>query len=107
MQGENEDEIDELMNNSDKKFIAPKKIELTDNRGNTNILTPESNVYVIDEGIIHTKELEKNKKRKKPEQNVPIAWKRNVSPHSREISLLEGGVLYQFVENASAFNIYE
>ena len=34
-----------------------------------------ANVNVVDQGTIHTKELETNKKRKKPEENTPITWK--------------------------------
>ena len=80
------------MNDSDTEFIALEEIELTKNPGNTNVLTPEANIHVADEGITHTKELETNKKRWNPEENTPISWKCNVSPHSRENCLLEGGV---------------
>ena len=55
----------------------------------------------------HTKELETNKNRKKTEEDSPITWKRNVSPHSRENFLLEGGFFYQFDESTSVFDVYE
>ena len=66
-----------------------------------------ANVNVVDQGTIHTKEQVTNKKRKKPEENTRITWKRNVSPHSLENCLLEGSVFFQFDESASAFDIYE
>ena len=81
VKSDNEEEIDELMNDNDTEFIAPEEIELTDN---------PANVHVVDEGTTHTKELKTNKKRNKSEENTPIIWKRKVSPHSREICLLEG-----------------
>ena len=67
---DNKDEIDELMNDSDTEFIAPEEIELTGNPGNASVLTPEANVRVADKGTKHTNELEKNKKRKTPEENT-------------------------------------
>ena len=47
---------------------------------------------VVDEGTTRTKELLANKKGNKLKENTPITWKCNVSPHSRENCLLEGGV---------------
>ena len=70
VQSNNEDEIKELVNDSDAEFIAPEEIEFTDNRDNASVLTPELNDYVFDEGTAHTKELETNKKRKKSEENT-------------------------------------
>ena len=70
-------------------------------------MTPEANAYSVDEGTTYTKELETNKKRKMPDQNTPITWKRNVSPHSQKNYLREGGVYYKFDKSASAFDIYE
>ena len=61
VQSDNEDEIDELMNNFDTDFIAPNEIKLTGNPDNANVLTPEANVHLVDEGVTHTKELETNK----------------------------------------------
>ena len=91
VKSDNEDEFDKLMNDFDTEFIAPEEIELTDNPGNMSALTLERNVHVIDQGTMHTKELQKNKKRKKkPEGSTPIIWKRNVSPNSQENCLFEG-----------------
>ena len=67
----------------------------------------EVNIHVADQGATHTKELETNKQRKKPEENTPITWKRNVSPHSREYCFLEGRFTNEFEESTSAFNIYK
>ena len=60
--------MDELINHSDTEFIAPEEIELTDN---AIILTPEANVYVVDEGATHTKELAANKKPRKSRKKRP------------------------------------
>ena len=94
------------MNDSDTEFIAPEEIELTGNPDNASVLTPEANVHVVDKGTKHTNELEKNKKRKTPEENTRSHgnW---MSPHSRENYLLEGGVSYQFDESVPAFDIFE
>ena len=70
VQSDNEDEIDESMNDSDKEFVAPEVIELTDNPDNASVLTPEANVYVVDKGTTKTKKLATNNKRKKTEENT-------------------------------------
>ena len=46
------------------KFIAPGKIELTENPVNTSSLRLEAYVHVVDKETTYTKELETNKKRK-------------------------------------------
>ena len=95
------------MKNLGTEFIASEEIKLTDNQYNASVLTPEANVYVDDEWTTYNKKLETDKKRKKPEENSPITWKRNVSPHSQESYLLEDRDFYQLDEGASAFNVYE
>ena len=56
----------------------------------------------------HTlKNQRQTKREKKPEENTPITWKRNVSPHFREYCLLEGRVANQYDERASALDTYE
>ena len=55
----------------------------------------------------HTRNRDKKKKEKSPEESTPITWKRNVSPQSREYCFLEGRVTNQFEESASAFDIYK
>ena len=103
LQSDKEDEIDELVNDFDTKCIAPEEIELTDNPGNVSALRLEVNTHVADQGTIHTKEIESNKKRKKkPEESTPITWKRDVPPHSREYCFLEGRITNQFEESASS-----
>ena len=52
-------------------IIAPEKIEVIDNPENLSVLTTEANNHVVDEATKNTKELEPNKKRKKPEK---IPW---------------------------------
>ena len=62
MQSDDEDEIDELMNDFDTKFIAPEEIRLTDNPDNVGALTLESNVCINNKRTTHTKEVMKNRK---------------------------------------------
>ena len=57
MQSDDEDEIDELMNDFDTKFIAPEEIRLTDNPDNVGALTLESNVCVNNKRTTHNKEV--------------------------------------------------
>ena len=54
------------MNDSDKEFIALEEIELTENPGNANVLTPDANIYGANKKTANAKELETNKKRKEP-----------------------------------------
>ena len=108
VQSDNEDEIDKLVNDFDTECVAPEEIELTENPGNVNALKLEVNIYVFDQKRTHTKQLEtKLKEKNKPEQSTPIAWKHNVSPHSREYCFLEGRIANQFQKSASTFDIYE
>ena len=90
-QSNNENETDKLINDFNTEFIAPEKIELTDNPDNVSALTLEVNVHVVDQGTTHTKELqgtahakelETNKTRKKQEKSTLITWKLKLSPHS-------------------------
>ena len=71
------------------------------------VLIPERNVHVVNEGTTYTKKLEANKNSEKSEENNPIKWKSNVSPHYRENCVLLGGVSSQFDDSASVFDIYE
>ena len=82
VQKDNENEADKLINDSDTEFIAPEEIKPTGNPENASVLTPEANVYVVDKGTTNIKELETNKTKKKTEENTPITWKCNTSPHS-------------------------
>lgn len=71
------------MNNSVTKLIAPEDIEITVNLVNVSVLTSEANSHVahkltamtshvVDNHVAHTqtKELESNKKRKKPTKST-------------------------------------
>ena len=46
VQSDNENRIDDLMNDSDTKFISPEETKLTDNPNNASVSTPEVNVHV-------------------------------------------------------------
>ena len=70
MQSDKENEMVELINDSDMEFIVPKEIELTKNLENASVLTPEVNVYVIEESTVNTKELETNIKSKTLKENT-------------------------------------
>ena len=61
LQSDNEDDTEKLMNELDRKIIAPEEIELSENPGNASVLTPETNAHIADEGTTHTKELETKK----------------------------------------------
>ena len=63
VQGDTEDKNQKLMNGSDMEFIAPEKIELTDNPGNANFLTKDANIYVVNKKTTHAKVLETHKNR--------------------------------------------
>ena len=56
------------------EFIVPKEIELTKNLENASVLTPEVNVYVIEESTVNTKELETNIKSKSLKENTLMIW---------------------------------
>ena len=86
MKRDNEDEIEELMNDFDMEFIAPKEIELTDNPDNVNALILASNLHVVDQGTTHTKE-ELETKREKSRRKYPDHMEmQNFSTFSKELS---------------------
>ena len=88
VESDNEDEFDKLMNDFDTEFIAPEEVELTDNPGNMSALTLERNVHVVDQGTMHTKELETNKRREKPQRKYPNHMETQCfSKFSRELSI--------------------
>ena len=62
VQNDNEDEIDELINDFDKEFIASEEIKLTDNPGNFSALKLEANDQVVHQRITHTKDGTKDTK---------------------------------------------
>ena len=63
VQSDNEDEIDELMNDSDTEFIASERDwKNRQSRQCKCFDTRSKTIYVIGEGTTHTKELETNKK---------------------------------------------
>ena len=70
VQCDNKDEIDKLIYDFEREFIAPEEIGFIDNPDNMTALTLETNVNVVDQRTTHTKELETNKKKKKPEENT-------------------------------------
>ena len=83
VQRDNEDEVDEMINDSDNEFLAPEQLKLANNQHNASVLTPEANVHVVDKWITYTKERENNKKTKKPK------------------------IIYQSQENATFLHILE
>ena len=62
VQNDNEDEIDELINDFDKEFIASEEIKLTDNPGNFSASKLEANDQVVHQRITHTKDCTKDTK---------------------------------------------
>ena len=72
VQSDNDDEIDELINDSNTEFIALDEFKPTDNPNNMNVLTSEANIHAVYKGTTHTEELETNNKRKKLKESTPI-----------------------------------
>ena len=64
VQSDNEDEIVELVSDSDIEFIVPEDIELTGNSDNSRVLTTEAIVHVVDERTTYTKRTRRKAKRK-------------------------------------------
>ena len=48
VQSDNEDETDILMNDTDTGFVAPDEIQRTDSPDNASVLTPETNVHIVE-----------------------------------------------------------
>ena len=98
-----EDEIDELMNNSDTEFIVEEEISSNLNRNdteNTNILTPDANVHVVKHGGTDDEE------NSRPKDDT-IKWGKSANANVRQECSLEGEICHQLRENASPIEIFE
>ena len=98
-----EDEIDELMNDSDTEFIVEEEISSNLNGNdteNTNILTPDANVHVVKDGGTDDEE------NSRPKDDT-IKWGKSENPNVRQECSLEGEICHQLRENVSPVEIFE
>ena len=98
VQSDNEDEIVELVSDSDIEFIVPEDIELTGNSDNSRVLTTEAIVHVVDERTTYTKRTRDKQKKEKARRKYPNQLETHVSRHSRENCLLEKRVSTNFTK---------
>ena len=101
VQRDDEEDIEELMNDSDIEFFANDEGIFPDS-GNADILTPEASIHIVKD---NEKEQWKNLKSKLEE--VQFQWRCNISPNIREDWNLVGEVCHQSKESASPLEVYE
>ena len=95
VQSDEEEDIKELMNDSDTEFFGnDEDIE--------DILSPEASIHIVKD---NEKEQGKNSKRKLEE--VQFQWRRNIAPNIREECNFVGEVYHQLKESASPLEVYE
>ena len=121
-----EDNIDELINDSDTEYIADEDLDIdltpekNDEASASTLLIPEANVHRISandtDNILMDKadpkeatgNGEKTSSKADPKQTVTtIKWKKNVKPTPRKDCALEGDILHQFPENVRPIEVYE
>ena len=80
-QSDEEEDIEELMNDSDTVFSANDKDidNIVPDSDNADILTPEASVHIVKD---NEKEQRKNSKSKL--EKVQFQWRRNIAPNIRE-----------------------
>ena len=95
VQSDEEEDIKELMNDSDTEFFGnDEDIE--------DILSPEASIHIVKD---NEKEQGKNSKSKLEE--VQFQWRRNIAPNIREECNFVGEVYHQLKESASPLEVYE
>ena len=93
VQSDEEEDIKELMNDSDTEFFGnDEDIE--------DILTPEASIHIVKD---NEKEQGKNSESKLEE--VKFQWKRIIAPNIREECNLVGEVCHQSKESASPLDV--
>ena len=93
VQSDEEEDIKELMNDSDTEFFRnDEDIE--------DILSPEASIHIVKD---NEKEQEKNSESKLEE--VQFQWKRIIAPNIREECNLVGEVCHQLKESASPLEV--
>ena len=130
-----EDDLDELMNDSDTEFVFeqedPEKDDSFDDRPK-NILIPEANIHFIEDqekNLENSKEesqedrvsapaakekpkgQSKEKKKGKGEEKtkkvkIPLNWKKRVSPHPKQQCNLSAEVTHSFPDNHTPFDVF-
>ena len=97
---DNEDEIDKLINDSDREFIADEETLPANSTLDTSLTTPEANIHVVrDNG-----ESKKPDKKKKEE---PWKWTKNAKANQQEPCALIPEILTELNEIVSPMEIFE
>ena len=104
VQSDEEEDIEELMNDSDTEFFANDEDidDIAPDSDNADFLTPEASIHIVKD---NEKEQEKNSKSKLEE--VQFQWRRNIAPNIREECNFVGEVYHQLKESASPLEVYE
>ena len=104
VQSDEEEDIQELINDSDTEFFAnDKEIEnIVPDSANADILTPEASIHVVKD---NEKKQGKNSKNKLEE--VQFQWRRNVAPNIWEERNLVAEVCHQLKESTSPLEVYD
>jgi len=128
---DDEDNLDELMNDSDTEYVADEDFDLVpeteiDEPSGSTILIPEANIHhnssidednpsvldntntavVIQDGQPST-ENAKSKAKPKKITIAPIKWKQHVRSQERRNCELKGNIGHEFPDQARAIDVYE
>ena len=100
VQSDEEEDIEELMNDSDTEFLAnDEDIEnVVPNSDNADISTPEASIHIV---------IDNEKEQGKKFEDVQFQWRHNIAPNIREECNLVGDVSHQLKWSASSLEAYE
>ena len=112
VESDEEDEIDNLMSDSDTKFIMKEEIAVEKNENNSNdggdLLVPDTNVHIVlaENGEDETKKAKKSKGKQK---EIPsFTWKKRANPHERkECTLKAELIIEEMQEHCTPFNMFQ
>ena len=103
VESDEEEDIEELMTDSDTEFYAnDKDIEnIVPDSDNADILTPEASINFVKDN-----EKEQGKNSKSQIEEVQFQWRRNVAPNIREECNLVGEVCNELKVSTSLLGVY-
>ena len=104
VQSDEEEDIEELMNDSDTEFFTNDEYreKIVPNSNNADILTPEASIHIVKDN-----ENEQGKNLKNKLDEIQFQWRPKIALNIREECNLVGEVYHQLKENTSPLDVYE
>ena len=103
-----EEDIDNLMNDSDTEFIADENVDLsTNNCAEVSLLTPTANVHIVESDADSSTEPKNKNKKQKLAKPDAIKWSRKKTVNVRQACNLHAESLHEFPENYTPLEVFQ